>query len=154
MRSNDVETDRGTVQRKMMRWLMRDPRSMVCHQRLGRRAPAPRRRISTPSTLDAVTPAAPRSHPPTSRRAASVVVFVVRRVAWAGSVVEGGEGRARLETTGSGGFETLAGARSSTTEGEGSCSSYGGWLGQVRWLRRARDEPVSKPLDRVVSRRS
>src|SRR6478735_5844893 len=33
------------------------------------------------------------------------------------SVVEEGEERARLETTRSGGFETLAGARSSTTEG-------------------------------------
>jgi hypothetical protein len=34
------------------------------------------------------------------------------------SVVEEGEERARLETTGSGGFETFAGAHSSTTEEE------------------------------------
>src|SRR3954469_1931279 len=49
-----------------------------------------------------------------------------------------------MERVVSRGFETLADARSSTTEGPA----------EVRWLRRARNEPVSKPPDLVVSRRS
>ena len=50
------------------------------------------------------------------------------------SVVEEGEERARLETTGSGGFETLAGARSSTTERKLDVRSDGDWAAARDWV--------------------
>jgi len=50
------------------------------------------------------------------------------------SVVEEGEERARLETTGSGGFETLAGARSSTTEIELDVRSDDDWAAARDWV--------------------
>jgi NAD(P)-dependent dehydrogenase (short-subunit alcohol dehydrogenase family) len=50
------------------------------------------------------------------------------------SVVEEGEERARLETTGSSGFETLAGARSSTTEMKLDVRSDEDWAGARDWV--------------------
>ena len=50
------------------------------------------------------------------------------------SVVEEGEERARLETNGSGGFETLAGARSSTTEIKLDVRSDDDWAAARDWV--------------------